>query len=345
MPPSPPDLEALWALPLPELISQADEARRHRVGDGVWLRGLLEFTNRCTQGCAYCGIRGGNGRAVRYSLTEDQIEATVRRGWDRGFRTFVLQGGEDPDWTTDRLCSLVERLHSLLGDSGALTLSCGLKSRRDFRRLAEAGANRYLLRFETSDPELFARLKPGQTLARRLEALEDLRDGGFEVGSGFLVGLPGETEETRRENLRLCVSLGLHMVGIGPFLPHPDTPLAGARPGSLEETVRLVALLRLLLPDANLPATTAAGSRAGGGREAMLAAGANVLMPNLTPPGVREHYTLYPGKVALVRDGAEDLEELLAHLRTLGRVGLLGRGDSRAFLRDRDPRVQDRTTP
>ena len=334
MNPSPPDLETLWALPLPELIARADEVRRRRVGDGVWLRGLLEFTNRCTQGCAYCGIRGSNGRAVRYSLTEDQIEATVRRGWDRGFRTFVLQGGEDPDWATDRLCRLAERLRIILGDQGALTLSCGIKSREDYRRLAEAGANRYLLRFETSDPELFSRLKPGQTLARRLEALQDLRDGGFEVGSGFLVGLPGETEETRRENLRLCASLRLHMVGIGPFLPHPDTPLAGAQPGSMEDTVRLVALLRLLLPEANIPATTAAGSRDAGGREAMLAAGANVLMPNLTPPGAREHYTLYPGKVALVRDGAEDLEELLAHLHSLGRKGLLERGDSLAFLRD-----------
>lgn len=322
------EIARLLARPLEELVAEADSLRRLRHGDGVWIRGLLEFTNRCTCNCLYCGLRAANGRLGRYSLTEEEILLSVRAGFARGLGTFVLQGGEDPDWTTDRLCRLVEAVKVETEGRAAVTLSCGIKSRGDYRRLAACGADRYLLRFETADPILHERLRGGISLRRRLQALDDLREEGFELGSGFMVGLPGETEAVRVANLELCRDLALDMVGIGPFIANPDTPLAGEASGTLEATVRMTAALRLLLPDANIPATTAAGSLFSQGREAMLGAGANVLMPNVTPLAYRERYLLYPGKDTITQDGIQELEAIAAHLEELGRRADLGRGDS-----------------
>lgn len=329
--PSLQDIENLASRPLEELIHKADSLRRETYGTSVFIRGLLEFTNHCVCDCHYCGLRRSNTDVARYSLTEEEIEAAIRRGLEKGLGTFVLQGGEDPDWPTDRLCRLLEDLRWKLGDAFAVTLSCGIKSAEEYRRLARAGANRYLLRFETSDPDLHARLRGGISLERRLEAIHDLREAGFEVGSGFMVGLPGETDEIRVKNLKLCRDLDLHMVGIGPFIANPETPLAQAPCGTIEETLRMTACLRILLPDTNIPATTAAGSLVPGGREKMLAAGANVLMPNLTDLEHRQNYRLYPGKVALIRDGVEDLEALRQHLLSEGWKMSLARGDSLAF--------------
>lgn len=319
-----------------ELVAEADGIRRRLHGEGVWIRGLLEFTNRCSCNCLYCGLRRDNGKVVRYSLDEEEILRSVEAAFARGLRTFVLQGGEDAHWSTDRLCRLVEAVNVRTSGEAALTLSCGIRSRDDYRRLADSGADRYLLRFETAHGARHARLRDGVSLKRRLQALDDLRETGFEVGSGFMVGLPQETDEDRLDNLCLSVDLELDMVGIGPFIANPDTPLAQEPSGSMEETVRMTAALRILLPRANIPATTAAGSLAEGGREAMLNAGANVLMPNITPLAYREQYLLYPGKDTISQDGIRDLDEIEARLLRLGRRADLGRGDSLAYRRRRD---------
>jgi len=312
------------------LIGQADLVRKNRYGDGVWIRGLLEFTNRCRQNCLYCGLRRDNRRVRRYSLDEEEIFASVNQGYRAGIRTFVLQGGEDPAWPASRLCRTVEDIKRRAPEA-AVTLSCGIMEREDYRALASAGTDRYLLRFETCDGELHRRLRDGVSLSERLKALIDLREAGIELGSGFMVGLPGETEETSRGNLALCRDLDLDMVGIGPFIANPETPLAHCPSGSMEETVRLTAMLRLMLPDANIPATTAAGSLSLGGREAMLAAGANVLMPNITPPRYRDHYRLYPGKTRLELDHLPELDSISEALIKAGRRMDMGKGNSTSW--------------
>lgn len=333
-------IASLLARPLEELVAEADGLRRARHGDGVWIRGLMEFTNRCTCDCLYCGLRASNEGLDRYSLTEEEILLSLRAAFARGLRTFVLQGGEDRAWTTERLCNLVEKIKESISAEVAVTLSCGIRSREAYGRLAASGADRYLLRFETADPTLHERLRGGISLLRRLQALSDLKEAGFEVGSGFMVGLPGETEATRMANLKLCCDLELDMVGIGPFIANPDTPLATMASGSLEETVRMTAALRLLLPEANMPATTAAGSLFRRGREAMLRAGANVLMPNVTPRDYRDRYRLYPGKDRIAQDAIQELDAIESHLRELGRWADLGRGDSPSIKRKRQRKTK-----
>ncbi len=308
------------------LVAQADRVRREKYGDGVWVRGLLEYTNRCSQNCLYCGLRRDNDEIRRYSMDEEEILNSAEIAYQAGFRTLVLQGGEDPDWTASRLCRMVESIKERF--DVAVTLSCGIFRGEDYRSMASAGVNRFLMRFETSDQELHRKLRDGVTLSRRLQALSDLREAGIELGSGFMVGLPGETEEIQQGNLALCRDLGLDMVGIGPFIPNPQTPLGQCSPGSMEQVVKLTALLRLSLPYSNIPATTAAGSLCSNGREAMLGAGANVLMPNVTPACYRDHYQLYPGKTSLKMDHLPDLEEIDRSLREIGRHMDMGRGDS-----------------
>jgi biotin synthase len=297
-------------------MRRANAVCRQSYGNSVFLRGLIEFTNHCALDCAYCGIRRSNTKAVRYRLPVDQIVELAEAGWRYGLKTFVLQGGEDPWFTADRIVEVLEGIRRVTHGQGAITLSVGIRPRQVYRRWKDAGADRYLMRFETSDEGLYSRLKGGSRLADRLRALHDLREEGFEVGSGYMVGLPGETEETRIGNALLCHELDFDMVGIGPFIPHPDTPLAGADQQPIELAVRAAALVRLLLPDANLPATTAAGSLDKQGREKMLAAGANVLMPNITPESVKKDYLLYPGKICLDESGFECINclDIRAHL-------------------------------
>lgn len=288
-----------------ELVARANEICRQTYGDQVYLRGLIEFTNHCVLDCHYCGIRKSQSGVVRYRLDEETIVSLAQAGWDYGLRTFVLQGGEDPWFTPDRISRILERIRFVTGGKGAVTLSVGIRSKAVYRQWKESGADRYLMRFETSDPDLYSRFKNGARLEDRIRALGDLRELGYEVGSGYMVGLPGETEEIRIRNARLCHELDLDMVGIGPFIPHPETPLAATPQQPIELAVRASALVRLLLPQANMPATTAAGSLDKQGREKMLAAGANVLMPNITPESVKKNYLLYPGKICLDESGFE----------------------------------------
>ncbi len=319
-----------------ELIRKADAVCRQYHSDKVWLRGLIEFSNYCVMDCQYCGIRRSNSNVRRYRLTGDEIIATVKKGLEAGLRTFVLQSGEDPFFTSDRLCRLVGRIKNAVSDNAAITLSCGARTRVQFRELKNAGVDRYLMRFETSDGQLYKALRNGMKLEDRLRALYDLKDLGYETGSGYMVGLPGETEETRINNALLCRKLGLDMAGIGPFIPHPETPLSSAAQMPIELAVRATALLRLLLPLANIPATTAAGTLDPMGREKMIEAGANVLMPNITPVEYRKDYLLYPNKICIEETGFESIGCLSSRVALSGKVLDFGRGDSpgRAFIHE-----------
>lgn len=309
------------------LALRARELCVSRHGRGILLRGLIEYSNRCSCDCLYCGIRRSNARVARYTYSPEEIAAVARSGYAAGIRTFVLQGGEDRAYAEAELPRAVALVKRCCPDA-AVTLSSGILTRKAYGRLRDAGADRYLLRFETSDPALHERLRAGIPLARRLAALRDLSELGYQVGSGFMVGLPGETEETRIANALLCRDLELDMVGIGPFIPHPDTPLGKCALEPLELTLRAAALVRLLLPDAHMPATTAAGSVDPEGREKMIGSGANVLMPNITPPEAKRNYLLYPGKICLSETGETCLGCLSARVRPLNRELSFLRGDA-----------------
>jgi len=288
-------------LSLEDLCTRADAVCQKFYGDTLWIRGLLEISNRCACNCLYCGIRRDNPEVSRYSITRKEILRVVQDAWDAGFRTFVIQSGEYGEKTRE-LLSLAEAMKEILGSEGALTLSCGILSLREYEDLKKAGGDRYLLRFETSSPELHAWLRNGVTLEERLRALHHLREAGFELGSGYMVGLPGETPEIRLQNALLCKDLELDMVGIGPFLPHPQTPLGEAPPGDPSLVREAVALVRLLLPQSNIPATTASATLGRNLQGELFRGGANVLMLNITPSRYRHCYTLYPGKATLPED-------------------------------------------
>ncbi len=313
----------------PELISLANKTYLENYGNKVWIRGLIEFSNFCNMNCTYCGIRMDNRKINRYRLEETEIINIVRQGMEAGFKTFVLQSGEDNFYTIKVLCRLIEKIRDIASGSIAITLSCGLKTKSQFKELKKAGCNRYLMRFETSDEALFSGLKNGLSLKDRLKGLYYLKELGFETGSGYMVGLPGETGETRINNALLCADLELDMIGIGPFIPHPYTPLYDSAVPCIDETVRSTALLRLLLPKSNIPATTAAGSIHPSGREKMLEAGANVLMPNITPAEHKKDYTLYPGKICIEESGLQCLECLEIRVRSINKTIDMGRGDSK----------------
>jgi len=314
--------------PLEKLTEKAEEVSYENHRGRVLLRGLLEFSNFCIRDCLYCGLRRSNLNINRYRLSDDLIIETIRKGYQAGLLTFVLQSGEDRYYSTDVMIRLIEKIKNATGGEAALTLSCGIRKKDDYKSFKKAGADRYLLRFETSEPALHAYLRSGFTLESRLAAIYDLKDTGYEVGSGYMVGLPDETEETRIKNALFCRELELDMVGIGPFIPHPDTPLKDKALRSLELTIRAVALVRLLLPKAHIPATTAAGSIDSEGREKLLSAGANVLMPNITPLPYRKDYTLYPGKICLGEDGIKCIGCIELRARSRGKSILKDRGDS-----------------
>ena len=321
----------LLALPDDELFARGDAACRAAFSDAVHVRGLIEASNACVRACAYCGIGRGNAGLPRYRLSDAEILGAARRGREAGLSSFVVQGAEDPEFGPLRLARLGEALRRELGGEVALTLSFGTMRRDDYAGLKAAGWDRYLLRFETSDPELHLALR-GSPLSERLRALEDLRDLGYEVGSGFMTGLPGADEARLAADVALAARLGLDMAGIGPFIPHEATPLASAEGMGLRPALRAVAALRVLLPLANLPATTAAGSVAPDGRERSLAAGANVLMPNVGPAERKREYELYPGKICLDEDGMKCLGCLGLRVASVGKRLDFGRGDSPAYL-------------
>lgn len=289
----------------PVLAEAADRVRRSIYGDKVFIRGLIEFTSYCKNDCYYCGIRCSNRKAERFRLTPEQVYACCEEGYALGFRTFVLQGGEDPYFTDERICELVRTMSERYPDC-AVTLSIGEKSFESYKAYREAGAKRYLLRHETADHDHYSRLHPEiMSSENRQRCLFDLKKLGYQVGSGFMVGSPYQTTENLVHDLRFLQKLDPDMVGIGPYITHKDTPFADKPSGSLELTLRLVSILRLMFPHALLPSTTALGTISPQGRELGLKAGANVVMPNLSPVEVRKKYTLYDNKICLGEEAAQ----------------------------------------
>lgn len=309
------------------LKARARQAADRIFGKDIYIRGLIEFTSYCKNNCFYCGIRCGNEKAQRYRLTREQILECCAQGYALGFRTFVLQGGEDTYFTEKRVCGIVYDIKSRFADC-AVTLSIGEKSRRAYQAYFDAGADRYLLRHETADPAHYAKLHPSQMrLENRKQCLYDLKEIGYQVGAGFMVGSPFQTVDTIYEDLRFLAELGPHMVGIGPFIPHRDTPFAHAQAGTLEMTLRLLSIIRLLHPRVLLPATTALGTIHPAGRELGIQAGANVVMPNLSPPQVREQYQLYDNKRCMGDEAAEHKQELAKRMADIGYRLVVSRGD------------------
>lgn len=288
-----------------ELARAADGVRRSIYADEVYIRGLIEFTNHCKNNCFYCGIRRDNKNAVRYRLTEDEILSCCREGYSLGFRTFVLQGGEDDYYTDSRLCDIVSRIRSEFPDC-AITLSVGERSCESYKMLKKAGANRYLLRHETATGEHYSKLHPPvMDLENRKRCLFYLKELGYQVGSGFMVGSPFQTNENIIADLRFLKDLEPDMIGIGPFIVHHDTPFKDFESGTCEMTLKLISILRLMFPHALIPSTTALGTINPKGRELGLKAGANVVMPNLSPVGVRKKYELYENKICTGEEAAQ----------------------------------------
>lgn len=298
------------------LYGQADEVRARYVGEEVHLRGVIEFSNYCRRHCHYCGLRADNNRLARYRMQPEEILAAARRGVELGYGTIVLQSGEDPWYTGEMLAELVRAIKAL---GVAVTLCVGERPREEYELWREAGADRYLLKQETANPELYRRLHPGMSWEERLECLRWLKDLGYQVGSGNIVGLPGQTLEDLAADLLLLRELEVEMAGIGPFIPHPDTPLGGYPAGSLELTYRVLAVARLVIPWAHLPATTAVGTLAPNGRQLALQRGANVIMPNLTPDQYRPNYQIYPGKICINEEPEDCRHCLEGMIRSLGR--------------------------
>ncbi len=311
------------------VFSKARKVRHHYYGHDVYIRGLIEFTNYCKNDCCYCGIRKSNSNAERYRLTKDQILGCCQAGYKLGFRTFVLQGGEDGWFTDERMICIVRAIKKEFPDC-AVTLSIGERSRESYQALFDAGADRYLLRHETFNSHHYSMLHPAVlTAENRQNALWTLKEIGYQVGAGFMVGSPGQTAEYLAEDLLFLEKLQPHMVGIGPFIPHHDTPFAGETAGTLELTIFLLGLIRLLLPKVLLPATTALGTIAPDGRELGILAGANVIMPNLSPADVRENYSLYDNKLCTGAEAAEARQELEERMRSIGYRIVTDRGDSK----------------
>lgn len=278
------------------LLHTADRVRARFVGDAVHLRAIIEFSNYCRCQCRYCGLNAANRSLKRYRMTPDEILETAHRAADLGLRTIVLQSGEDPGYPTGNLCEVIHRLKQETG--AAITLSLGEKSGEDYAVFREAGADRYLLKHETADPELYRRMHPGTSLTTRLAHLRYLQKLGYQVGTGCIVGLPGQTLVSLAEDLRLIRELEVDMAGIGPFIPHPATGLGGHPSGSLKLTLKVLAAARLALPRMHLPATTALSTLHPDGLHLGLTSGANVVMLDATPAVYRQHYDLYPRPAA-----------------------------------------------
>ena len=309
----------------------AVQVRQETFGRQVFLRGLIELTNVCAGDCLYCGIRKSNSHVTRYRLSPEEILSCCENGYRLGFRTFVLQGGEDPWFTDERLVPLVREIRETYPDC-AITLSLGERSAESYRALREAGADRYLLRHETADPAHYARLHPETaSWQHRMDCLHTLQALGFQTGCGFMVGSPYQTTEHLAKDLFFVQEFRPAMCGIGPFLPHEGTPFAQEKSGSLEQTLFLLSLLRLIKPDLLLPATTALATLSPTGREQGILAGANVIMPNLSPPAARENYVLYDHKANTGLESAEGVAELQQAIRAIGYEIVSTRGDAPAL--------------
>ncbi len=309
------------------LMKAADEVRRAHYGDRVYLRGLIEISSYCKNNCLYCGLRAGNRNAERYRLSEEQILSCCEEGYELGYRTFVLQGGEDPYFTDEMICEIVRQIKKRYPDC-AVTLSLGEKPRESYEKYHEAGADRYLLRHETADAEHYAKLHPGDmSLENRKRCLYDLKEIGFQVGSGFMVGSPYQTTENLIADLRFLQRLQPDMIGIGPYITHKDTPFKDQQGGSLELSLRMLSILRLMFPYALLPSTTALGTIDPMGRELGLKAGGNVVMPNLSPTDVREKYAIYDNKICTGEESAQCRRCLEMRIESAGYRAVTDRGD------------------
>ena len=310
-----------------ELMHKASETRDIHYGKSVYTRGLIEFTNYCKNNCLYCGIRRDNKNVERYRLTKEQILDSCATGYELGYRTFVLQGGEDPYYTDEIMVELISSIKQTYADC-ALTLSVGEKSYDSYKRYYDAGADRYLLRHETANEEHYNKLHPpNMSLSNRKECLYNLKKIGYQVGAGFMVGSPFQTMETLVDDLFFLKELQPEMVGIGPFIPQKDTPFGAEKGGSIEQTLTLVAITRLLLPTALIPATTAVGTVDPIGREKAIKAGANVVMPNLSPLNVRKKYLLYDNKICTGEEAAECKNCLEKRIESAGFIMDYSKGD------------------
>nr|WP_271716087.1 [FeFe] hydrogenase H-cluster radical SAM maturase HydE [Anaeromicropila herbilytica] len=312
------------------LFHKARETSKNHFDTDIYIRGLIEFTNYCKNDCFYCGIRKSNSSCDRYRLSKEEILECCKVGHSLGFRTFVLQGGEDPYYTNSELVDIVSIIRSSYTDC-AITLSIGEKTYDEYKELYEAGADRYLLRHETATDEHYRKLHPkSQELSNRKLCLYHLKEIGYQVGTGFMVGSPFQTNENIIEDLLFIKDLDPEMVGIGPFIPHKDTPFAKMPSGTLETTLFLIGILRLMLPNALIPATTALGTIHPKGRELGILAGANVVMPNLSPVNVRKKYTLYDNKICTGEEAAECITCLRNRIGSIGYQIVVDRGDYRS---------------
>ncbi|MEG0971800.1 MAG: [FeFe] hydrogenase H-cluster radical SAM maturase HydE [Lachnospiraceae bacterium] len=296
-------------------------------GKKIFIRGLIEISSYCRNDCYYCGIRKSNEAAERYRLTKEEILSCCENGYSLGFRTFVLQGGEDGYFTDERMEEIIREIHKRFPDC-AITLSLGERERESYQRFFKAGANRYLLRHETADANHYQILHPNALqLEHRLQCLKDLKEIGYQTGCGMMIGSPGQTPECLAKDMVYMKKLNPQMVGIGPFIPHRETPFAKETPGNMEDTVYTIALIRLMLPNVLLPATTALATIAENGREKGILAGANVIMPNLSPVESREKYSLYNNKKSSGGESAEGLELLKEQMKKIEYEIVTHRGD------------------
>lgn len=300
-----------------ELFKAADEVRKEYLGDEVHLRGLIEFTNICKRNCMYCGLRRDNKNIERYRLSHEEILDFAKKAVSYGYKTLVLQGGEDDYFTVERLVPIIKDLKAL---GVALTLSIGERSFEDYEALKKAGADRFLLRIETTDRELYEKLDPGMSHENRIQCLKNLRKLGFEVGSGCLVGLPGQKIESLADDILFFKELDVDMNGVGPFIPNEDTPLKDAEGGQFILALKVMSIIRLLLPDINIPATTAMETLNKQGRVIALQCGANVVMPNVTEGDYRKLYALYPGKICTGDTPAHCRGCITGKIRGIGRI-------------------------
>lgn len=309
------------------LFERARATAKRYYGNTIYTRGLIEFTNYCRNNCYYCGIRRDNCSAERYRLSREDILDCCRQGYELGFRTFVLQGGEDGYYTDDRLVDLIHAIKGTYPDC-ALTLSLGERTAQSYQKLYDAGADRYLLRHETADESHYQKLHPSEmSYQNRMECLFQLKKIGYQVGCGFMVGSPGQTVECLAEDMLFITKLQPQMVGIGPFVPHHETPFAKETQGTVGLTLYMLGLLRLLKPNLLLPATTALGTIDPRGREKGVLAGANVVMPNLSPTRVRKKYELYDNKICTGDEAAECRTCLNRRMESIGYELVVDRGD------------------
>lgn len=311
------------------LYSQADKVRRENYGNEIYIRGLIEISNYCKNDCLYCGIRRSNRNAVRYRLSEDDILSCCENGYKLGFKTFVMQGGEDGYFTDDVMCRLIRKIKDLYPEC-AITLSLGERSYESYKKLYDAGADRYLLRHETACDAHYSMLHPeNMSGEHRKECLFNLKKIGYQTGSGFMVGSPYQTTKNLIEDLRFLQELKPHMIGIGPFITHKETPFAEFASGTLETTLRFISILRMMFPKVLLPSTTALGTIDSMGREKGIMAGANVVMPNLSPVESRKLYDLYDNKISMGEEAAEGLENLKERMDKIGYRIVSARGDAK----------------